>query len=150
MSYEVAGSPQDPMTVKRREIIEPLHKQIMQKMDDTLGGGPENVPAPPRPPEPQECVVSKLIPCPRCNKGVAFLVFADHARNAGEMEDYARKMFDEVARINLPTFVIRTIDENRADLPAEIMKIWPDRGPAQCMTVDEFNGIIDGIVLAHC
>jgi hypothetical protein len=67
---------------------------------------PRPVVPPPRPAEPTQVVESKLMQCPTCDGFVAMLVFAPGATDAGRFEDYARLMYLEYSRHNLPTWII--------------------------------------------
>lgn len=153
ISYEIAGQGTDPMTAKREVIIVPILEQIMAKMGQAFGEVPTDIPPPSRPPASGEYVTSKMLTCPKCDAGVVFLIFADGAKNVGEMEDYARKMSEKVKEINLPTYIIRPAasKENSADLPADIMKIWPEREAVEYVKhIDDFHSTISIFVGSHC
>ena len=95
---------------------------------------------------------SKLTQCERCHAGVALLIFAVRAIDHGGLEDYARKMYGEVVRQNLPTYVIGPAlgSGPLMDRPADILQIWPKRAPVQRLRPDEFNPIIHAMAQAHC
>ena len=108
ISCEVAGDPADPRTAERRIIFEPLGLEIARQMEQIVGSPADKRPiVPPAPPvEPGEVIASKLMQCSTCNAFVAMLVFAPEATDAGRFEDYARRMYPEYSRRNLPTWII--------------------------------------------
>jgi hypothetical protein len=155
LSYEVVGYENDPMAAKRAAIFKPLAMQVMQCMEAATGpttdAGPMD-PPPFRPPEPKELVEGKLIPCRRCGGMVAMLIFAPGATDAGRFEDYARKMYPEYARRNVPTWILGPAlgDGPLMERPADILQVWPDRTPMKRQRPAEFNAMIDQLVLWHC
>jgi hypothetical protein len=100
----------------------------------------------------KEVVESRLIPCERCGTMVAMLIFAPQATDAGRFEDYARKMYPEYTRLNLPTWIIGPAlgSGPPIDRPAEILKIWPAREPMQRQRPAEFNSMLDRLITEHC
>ncbi|MGH8057374.1 MAG: hypothetical protein ACREOH_09090, partial [Candidatus Entotheonellia bacterium] len=154
VSLEVAGDPEDPMTARRLEVFDPVAKTLVQRLEARTGGVDRelHVELPPRPPEAGELVESRLIQCARCDAGVALLMFADRARDQGGLEDYARKMYRQVVRLNLPPYVIGPPigQEPLPERPADILKIWPEREPVKRLRPGEFHPIIAELVHAHC
>jgi hypothetical protein len=110
------------------------------------------LPPPQAPGEPGEWVESQMMQCERCEAGVALLIFAARATDHGGLEDYARKMYPQVTRLNLPTYVIGPAlgEDPMIERPADILKIWPAREPVRRLRPDEFNPIIAGLARAHC
>jgi len=153
---EVAGDPADPMTEKRAAIFKPLGLELASKFDKATGGtGNVDVPwvdPPPRPPEPQIGVASKLTQCETCGAGVALLIFAEQATDLGGLEDYARLMYPQIAELDLPTWVIGPMVGSGPppERPADILKVWPEREPVQRMRPDEFNPILEQLATTHC
>jgi hypothetical protein len=154
LSYEVVGDPADPQTAERAAIFKPLGMEVARWMEAVTGPAADAVPAskPRRPPEPQEVVESKLIPCERCGRMVAMLIFAPQATDAGRFEDYARKMYPEYARLDLPTWIIGPAlgGGPLIDRPADILKIWPTRTPIERQRPAQFNSMLDRLVAGHC
>ena len=156
LTCEVAGDPADPMTAKRAAIFEPLGLELASKFDKATGGtGNVDVPwvdPPPRPIEPKKGVASKLMQCETCEAGVALLIFAEQAADPGDLEDYARLMYPQIAEQDLPTWVIGPMVGSGppAERPADILKVWPEREPVRRMRPDEFNSIIDRLAATHC
>jgi hypothetical protein len=107
---------------------------------------------PPRPPGPKELVESRLTPCDRCGAMVAMLILAPQATDPGCFEDYARKMYPEYARLDLPTWIVGPAlgYGPLVDRPADILKIWPGRAPIERQTPAEFNAMLDRLVTGHC
>jgi hypothetical protein len=154
LSFEVVGDPADPMTAERAAIFQPLGMELARQMEAATGPAADaaSVRVPPRPPEPKELVESRLIPCERCGRVVAMLIFAPQATDAGGFEDYARKMYPEYTRLNLPTWIIGPAlgSGPPIDRPAEILKIWPAREPMQRQRPAEFNSMLDRLITEHC
>ena len=154
ISCEVAGDPADPMTVKRRKVLEPVTTALVQRLEAqtaTVLGTPWGAP-PPSPPLPRRLIESKLMQCERCDAGVALLIFADEATDHGGLEDYARLMYVQIRATNLPTWVIGPPQGNEPlpERPADILQVWPTREPVRRLRLDEFNPIIAALTRAHC
>jgi hypothetical protein len=110
ISCEVVGDPSDPMTTQRAAIFKPLGLELTRQMEAAFGKTPEEarpVDPPRRPPEAKEMIESKIIPCERCGAVVAMVIFAPDATNPGRFEDYARKMYPQYSRLNVPTWTCR-------------------------------------------
>lgn len=161
ISTEVVGDPDDPMTAIRRDLFLPVSEPLTKALEAGLRAtGRINQPpaqtstattTPQSPSLPQERVASKLIPCPRCNKPAAMLIFADHAKEEGELEDYARKMYSHYQQLNVPTWVLgapKRLPDN--DISCPTFRVWPERGPIQEMRPDEFNREVDQVMEKHC
>ncbi len=150
ISSEVVGDPADPMTERRRAILEPLTREISCQMDRLTGGSGRTIP-PVTPPEaPGQVVASRLLQCNHCDAFVAMLIFADDALSPDRLEDYARMMYKEFARHNLPTWVIGAPLGPGPEAPAYILKVWPSSESAQCLSPDEFNPVLDKLQVNHC
>jgi hypothetical protein len=109
ISCEVVGDPSDPMTTERTAIFKPLGLELTRQTEAAFGATPEEagpVDPPRRPPEAKEVIESKIIPCERCGAVVAMLIFAPKATDPGRFEDYARKMYPQYNRLNVPTWII--------------------------------------------
>lgn len=154
ISYDVAGDPADPMTARRAAIFEPLARDIARQMDAAMGPSPAaglfRVPEPPQ--EPKEVIESQVIPCPRCGMPVAMLIFAPTGTDTGRLEDFARLMYPEYTRLNVPSWVIGPAlgYGPPMDRPADIVKVWPTREPTQRLPPAQFNPLLDRLMAAHC
>lgn len=162
IATEVVGAPNDPMTQARREIFLPLSDQLSKALEAGLrASGRITQPTtqttttatkpPESPPLPQERVASKLIPCPRCGEAAAMLIFADQARDKGELEDYARKMYSNYKQLDVPTWILgapKRLPDN--DISCPTFRVWPKRGPIREKRPDEFNREVDGVLAKHC
>ena len=154
VSCEVAGAPADPLTAKRRAVLEPVTAELVRRLEaqtSTVQGVPWGTP-PPSLPTPGRLVESKLMQCERCDAGVALLIFADEATDHGGLEDYARLMYAQIQATNLPTWVIGPPrgEEALPERPADILHVWPRREPVRRLRPDEFNPIIAALARAHC
>jgi hypothetical protein len=151
LSYEVAGDPADPRTAQRRAIFERPGLEIARHMEQIAGPYPGPRPAaPPRPVEPAHGVAGELMPCRKCGAFVAMLIFAQDATEAGRFEDYARLMYSEYVRHNLPTWIIGPALGPGPEDPADILKVWPTRRPLQRLTPRQFNPRLDRLAARHC
>ena len=154
ISCELVGDPADPMTAKRGEVFKPLGLDLAQRLEALAGTAPKSEAAspPPRPPGAQDVIESRLIPCDHCGTPVALLIFAPEATDPGQFEDYARKMYPEYTRMNVPTWIIGPAlgSGPLPDRPADILKVWPTRGPIEWLRPDEFNPIIERLATEHC
>ncbi len=154
VSCEVVGDPADPMTAKRAEVFKPLGLEIANRLESRTGTVPESEAAspPPQPPPSREIVESQVIPCDRCGAVVAMLIFAPEATDPGRLEDYARKMYPEYTRRDVPTWMIGPALGNGPpmDRPAEILKVWPTRASVERLRPAEFNPVIERLATEHC
>jgi hypothetical protein len=153
ISFEVVGDPADPQTAERAAIFQPLGMELAQRIEAITGPSADPLPVnmPAQPPA-KELVESRLIPCERCGAMVAMLIFAPQATDPGGLEDYARKMYPEYTRLNLPTWIIGPAlgSGPLMDRPADILKIWPTRAPIERRRPAEFNSMLDQLVSGHC
>ncbi len=152
ISCEVAGDPADPRTAERLAVFEPIGLEITRQMEQATGPFASPRPfVPPGPPiEPTEVVESKLMQCRTCDAFVAMLVFAPAATDVGGLEDYARPMYPEYSRRNLPTWVIGPALGPEPDDPADIVQVWPTRKPVQRLTPGQFNPRLTRLSTRHC
>ena len=82
---------------------------------------------------------------------MALLVFADHAKTAGDMEDYARKMFPRYQELDLPTWIVGPpLGVSTDDTPAMTLKVWPDRKPLEHLSPNQVNDQLDKLISEHC
>jgi hypothetical protein len=143
------------MTAKRAEVFKPLGLELAHHLESRTGTVPEveaAAPPPPQPPPSRELVESQVIPCDQCRTVVAMLVFAPEATDPGQFEDYARKMFPEYSRLDVPTWIIGPAlgTGPPADRPADILKVWPTRAPIERLRPVEFNPVIERLATGHC
>jgi hypothetical protein len=155
ISCEVVGDPSDPMTTQRTAIFKPLGLELSRQMEAAFGTTPEDagpVDPPPRPREAKEVIESKIIPCERCGSVEAMLIFAPKATDPGRFEDYARKMYPQYNRLNVPTWIIGPAlgEGPLIERPADVLKVWPTREPIQRLPPAQFNPLLDQLVTRHC
>ncbi len=153
ITCEVSGDPDDPMTIKRREILEPISMSIVSKMTEICGDGVGVVEAYNSPKE-ACCVQCVIHPCDNCGKPAALLVFAEEANNNGELEDYARMMHSKIKELAVPTWIIGEEHENIVngeDLRKSlVLKIYPTREEARTMTPDDVMDSVELLTSRHC
>src|ERR1700738_3752155 len=117
-------------------------------MEAAFGTTPEDagpVDPPRRPLEAKGVIESKIIPCERCGDVVAMLIFAPTATDPGRFEDYARKMYPQYNRLNVPTWIIGPAlgEGPLIGRPADVLKVWPTREPIQRLVPAQFNPLLD-------
>lgn len=149
---EVSGDPDDPMTIKRQEILGPITSEMLETMAMICGSG-KGKPEPYQAPEQKYEIRCEEIPCTVCGKLVALLVLSEADTIAG-LEDYARMMHATIKEKNVPTWVIGREKEVKikggyAGL-ALSMKLWPERGTVQELLSTEFNPLLDKLIDACC
>jgi hypothetical protein len=149
---EVSGDPDDPMTLKRQEILDPIASKMLETMAMICGSG-KGKPQPYQAPEQKYEIRCEEIPCKVCGRLVALLVLSEADTVAG-LEDYSRIMHAIIKEKNVPTWVIGRekevkINGGYAGL-AISMKLWPERGNVQELLSTEFNPILDELIDAHC
>jgi hypothetical protein len=154
IALEVAGDHADPMTAERTAIFGPLGMDLAQRIEAATGVVTDNIPLdpPPRPPGAKGLIESRLIHCHRCGALTAMLIFAPLATDTGRFEDYARKMYPEYSRLNVPTWIIGPAlgEGPLINRPAEILKIWPTREPITQQRPAQFNAMLDRLERTHC
>jgi hypothetical protein len=155
LSCEAVGDPADPMTARRIAIFQPLALALTCQMEAAMGATPEDagrLEPPPRPAQAKEVIESKLIPCERCGAVVAMLIFAPAATDAGRFEDYARKMYLQYSRLNVPTWIIGPAlgAGPLIERPADVLKVWPAREPIERVRPAQFNARVDQLATGHC
>jgi hypothetical protein len=150
ITSEVAGFPSDPMMQRRLGLFEPLCKELTRKLESVRMRSDTALPV--RNPRPVGQVPCEETRCETCGEIVAFLIFADEAADDGRFEDFARLMYPHYVRHNVPTYIIGPeLGEGPMDQrPANILKVWPQRGAMECLRPDEFNPRIEEIVTKHC
>ena len=151
-AVEVSGEPDDPMTIKRQEILSPIASKMLETMAMICGSG-KGTPEPYRAPEQRYEIGCEEIQCKSCGQLVALLVLSEADTVAG-LEDYARIMHATIKEKNVPTWVIGQEKEIKVNGEyaglALSMKLWPERGNAQELLSTEFNPLLDKLIDTHC
>jgi len=155
ITSEVVGAPDDPMTKKRSELFLPISEKLTAALEAATShkgrpsaGMPTQVKTPPAP---MERIPSTQIPCERCGKVAAHLIFADYAREVSGLEDCARKMYHIYKKVNVPTWIIGAPLGIPSDhTPALTLKVWPKRQKAKPISPADFNAALDKILEKHC
>ncbi|MDY7008153.1 MAG: hypothetical protein SWX82_30545 [Cyanobacteriota bacterium] len=152
---EVVGDPDDPMTAKRAAIFKPIGIELSNQLDAALGGkaqllNNEDPLLVEQPPKSIEKIASKLIPCLKCGRPAALLIFADYAEDIGGLEDYTRLMYPKIVELDVPTWVIAPPEGTGRNAAANTLKVHPKREPVCKLTPDEFNQRLECIIAEHC
>jgi hypothetical protein len=155
ITTEVVGDPDDPMTKTRAEIFLPISEKLTAAIEASVSAKGRPSIGPPlqvkTPPAPMERIPSTQIPCERCGKVAAHLIFADYARDVGGLEDCARKMYSLYKKVNVPTWVIGPPLGIPSDhTPALTLQVWPQRQEPQSISPADFNAELDKLLDKHC
>ena len=151
-SSEVTGDQYDPLTQKRREILEPLTKSVIAEVEKKLGKPPSDL-VPSKnydhgvPPS-QATFEGHLLPCVKCEKTVAHIIYS-RGTTSGETEDCYRMMYSKLKEVNLPTWIVG--HENRLSGDVLVLKSWPERDKqASWVNGNNFDVMIKKIQNSHC
>jgi hypothetical protein len=102
----------------------------------------------------QQIVGTHIMPCHHCHAPAAIMIMAPDAHTVDVLEDYARRTCSLVREHNVPTWVVGHEREVEIDgkLAGEawVLKVWPDRVPAEIMYSEELNEIFDTCMENHC
>lgn len=152
-AFEVSGEQDDPMTHKRREIFEPIAKEISRTMEMACGAG-AGLPKPYQVEKEAAQVRFKVMSCETCGKPAAVMVIANDANSPDELEDHARLSFSKIKEWNAPTWVVG--EEKEVVVNGEyageslVLKCWPIKEEAKIMYSIELNSIFDELIDTHC
>lgn len=149
---EVAGDPADPLTATRKQVLEPLTRDLVARLERGLasaGRGPAALDAVPPPPPPSggEWIRSQILLCEVCQAQLVHLVFAPPGEEPALFEDCARKMYATYSSLGLPTFILGPIDEWAGK--AGVMQVWPERSSLEHLSEREFDERLAPL-LRHC
>lgn len=103
-------------------------------------------------PQDKRVVESKVMVCETCDAPVAMLIFAPDAYTSDMLEDYARMMYSNTKKLNLPTWVLGAEEEivpGREGM-ALILKTWPIREPARKISSLVFEPMLHKLQTRHC
>ncbi len=152
INYEVSGSPDDPLTQKRTEIITPIFKKIIDQMNGILGSSKQPVQSGPTFNK-ENKIKSMVLPCDDCNAPAAMLLYAESNTNAG-IEDIARLMFDNLKDLAVPTWIVgpekKIIIDGQEGIQSLSLKIWPEREKIKTVTSFELHPIFENLMQNHC
>ena len=162
---EIAGHPGDPMRPKREAVFGPLVRDLAESFHQAvaergLHPGPPTGPLAPRDEAPpQQRIAGEFVPCERCGKPAALLVFADDATDRGGLEDAARLMHARIAEADLPTWIVGPPIASRPargtpllddDFVSDVLKVWPEREPVRRLDPAAFDAVLDALARDHC
>ena len=152
---EVAGDPSDPMTKKRQMILEPITRELLEKLDTIIGQPPlSETPPPYEAPKENHLIKSQVIPCERCNKPAVMLIFAPNADTAAALEDCTRLMYPHIQKMNVSTWIMgeeHDVHINGVqDIEILLMKAHPERDAAERVLASVFDPGLDNLIAGHC
>ena len=70
----------------------------------------------------------------------------------GRFEDYARKMYPQYTRLNAPAWIVGPAlgAGPLMERPADVLKVWPARGPIERLRPAQLNARVDRLATGHC
>ena len=99
---------------------------------------------------PSSIVPSKYIPCEKCGKFIAHIIYAEDA-SIENVKHHARIMRELIAKDNIDAWVISEPLKVQGDEAlAYIMKVWPILGDPEKMWSPDFNAIIEELEATVC
>jgi hypothetical protein len=154
-SSEVVGDPLDPLTKKRQKILEPITKAMIAEVEKATKAKNMNLDVNyfKHKMKPQKQLIpSKILPCLKCNKIVAHLIFADDSEDQHKLEDYFRLMYPKIKEIDVPTWIVGKEEiYSPKNIITFVMKVWPKKDEtAVKVSFDEFNLMLNKIQNGHC
>ena len=150
-AFVVANDPGDPLAEMRTALFRTIALDFNTELEKAHGKGTSIKPPVDDLNRNQKIIESKLMVCETCDAPVALLIFAPGAYTAGELEDYARMMYANTRKTNLPTWIIGAEDEVNPEKEgiALILKTWPDRQPAKKISSLIFEPMLDKLQSKH-
>lgn len=150
-SYVTAGDPEDPLSEVRLALFRTIALDFNNELERKHGKGVA-VSKTPDLPQNKKVIESKVMVCETCDVPVAMLIFAPDAYASDELENYARMMYSNTKKLNLPTWVIGAEEEIVPDKEgmALILKAWPDREPARKISSLVFEPMLNKLQTRHC
>ena len=151
-AYAMASDPQDPLAEMRTALFRTISLEFNAELEKVHGKGTSIKPPSSDSDRNKKMIESKLMVCEACDAPVALLIFAPDAYTPGELEDYARMMYTNTKKTNLPTWIIGhedEVDPGKEGI-ALILKTWPDRQPAKKISSLIFEPMLHKLQHNHC
>ena len=150
---EVAGNEDDPMTEKRKSILEPITRELTAILESYYPP-PKDIKIPPPPilPLDQYKIECKYMTCNKCGTLVALLIFAQDATSKSDFENYARITYSQVVELNVPTWIIGPLFGSGPPekCKSSVLKVWPHREKICKRSPNELNPIFARLENGHC
>ena len=152
INYEVSGSPDDPLTQKRTDIITPIFKKIIDQMDTILGSSDQPVQSGPTTKKTNK-IKSMVFPCYDCAAPAAVLLYAESNTNAA-IEDVARLMFENLDKVNVPAWIMgpeeKKVIEGHEGIKSLSLKVWPVREEIKTVSSFDMQSEFLELMKNHC
>ncbi|MEI6096587.1 MAG: hypothetical protein WCR08_14220 [Gammaproteobacteria bacterium] len=151
-AFVTANDPEDPLGEMRIALFRTIALGFNNELEKNHGKGVSMAPRQSDESRNKKMVESKVMVCETCDAPVAMLIFAPDAYTPSELEDYARMMYSNTKKLNLPTWVIGAEEEVVPDKEgiALILKAWPNREPAKKISSLVFEPMMDKLQNNHC
>ena len=151
-AFAAVSSPEDPLGEIRMALFHTISNDFNDVLERKQGKGVAAKPSKIDGYDNKKLVESKVMVCETCDTPVAMLIFAPDAYTPSELEDYARMMYSNTKKLNLPTWIIGAEEEvvsNKEGI-AFILKTWPEREPAKKTSSLVFEAMLDKLQTRHC
>ncbi len=151
-AFATTSDPADPLGDMRMALFRTISNDFTDVLERKQGKGVATEPPKFDEYDNKKIVESKVMVCETCDAPVAMLIFAPDAYTPSELEDYARMMYSNTKKLNLPTWVIGAEEEvvpNKEGI-ALILKTWPDRESAKKISSLVFEPMLDTLQTTHC
>lgn len=144
ISCHVVGDIDDPMTAKRRLLIDPVFSYFAKIFKMT--GAKEEEYKLDKSYFPSCIIKTKCLSCEKCGVNVAMLIYAPDAYTADQLEDYARLMYKKVNEMRVPTWVLGAQEGTfrQHKRKALVLKLFPEKETSREMGSTELFPILDG------
>lgn len=153
LSFEVIGDEDDPGTVQRKEVFEPISHEISHLMESIFGKGNGTI-KPYESPVQIQSFRAERIECNKCGACVAFIVYAPPNATPAVLEDNVRHSFSKAKEFNVPTWVISEESKvliNNMYVPRLLsLKFFPERESIKYILGTELDDILCPLVEKHC
>ena len=151
-AFATASDPEDPLGEMRIALFRTISTDFNDVLEKKQGRGIATKPPKFNGYDDKKIVESKVMVCETCDAPVAMLIFAPDAYTPSELEDYARMMYSNTKKLNLPTWVIGAEKEVVPDKEgiALILKTWPYRESAKKISSLVFEPMLDTLQTTHC
>lgn len=93
--------------------------------------------------------------CEKCDAGIGLVILAPEAGTEGGLEDYARLMYPEIIRFEVPNWIVGALAPSAGvdwlNKPRCIIKkVYPEREAIFYASPEEFNAITNKLREGHC
>lgn len=151
--YEVIGALDDPLTIKRQELFEPIAKNIIQTFNKLFWKCVANY-SPSVLPNETTIIKSEIILCKTCVTPVATIFIASDAYSVNYLEEYERLVFAKIKQLHVPAWIVGgeqyVFINGNLEKEYLVLKIWPQKKTAKIISSTELNETFIKLMKNHC